>query len=89
VYAISILESLYAKDRVLQRFVIRPLEDFAGQSLRAGQATSAEAAGKSERAIMNQTKHRYLKTVPLSGSPAHARLAVEFAWGAQARFLKS
>jgi integrase len=35
---------------------------FAGHSLRAGLATSA-AAGKSERAIMNQTGHRGLTTV--------------------------
>ena len=39
------------------------IEDFAGHSLRAGLATSAAAAGKSERAIMNQTGHRSLKTV--------------------------
>ena len=31
---------------------------FAGHSLRSGLATSAAAAGKSERAIMNQTGHR-------------------------------
>jgi integrase len=37
--------------------------DFAGHSLRAGLATSAAAAGKSERAIMNQTGHRSLTTV--------------------------
>ncbi|MDQ2949518.1 MAG: tyrosine-type recombinase/integrase, partial [Acidobacteriota bacterium] len=36
---------------------------FAGHSLRAGLATSAAAAGKSERAIMNQTGHRNLNTV--------------------------
>ena len=39
------------------------VEDFAGHSLRAGFATSAAAAGKSERAIMNQTGHRSLGTV--------------------------
>jgi integrase len=39
------------------------VEDFAGHSLRAGLATSAAAAGKSERAIMNQTGHRSLATV--------------------------
>ncbi len=38
-------------------------EDFAGHSLRAGLATSAAAAGKSERAIMDQTGHRSLSTV--------------------------
>lgn len=37
--------------------------DFAGHSLRAGLATSAAAAGKSERAIMNQTGHRSVTTV--------------------------
>jgi integrase len=36
---------------------------FAGHSLRAGLATSAAAAGKSERAIMNQTGHRSVATV--------------------------
>jgi integrase len=36
---------------------------FAGHSLRAGLATSAAAAGKSERAIMGQTGHRSLNTV--------------------------
>jgi len=36
---------------------------FAGHSLRAGLATSAAAAGKSERAIMNQTGHRSVVTV--------------------------
>jgi integrase len=37
--------------------------DFAGHSLRAGLATSAAAAGKSERAIMRQTGHRSVTTV--------------------------
>jgi integrase len=36
---------------------------FAGHSLRAGLATSAAAAGKSERAIMLQTGHRSVTTV--------------------------
>jgi integrase len=36
---------------------------FGGHSLRAGLATSAAAAGKSERAIMNQTGHRSVVTV--------------------------
>jgi integrase len=36
---------------------------FAGHSLRAGLATAAAIAGKSERAIMNQTGHRSLATV--------------------------
>ena len=37
--------------------------EFAGHSLRAGLATSAAIAGKSERAIMNQTGHRSSATV--------------------------
>lgn len=36
---------------------------FAGHSLRSGLATSAAAAGKSERAIMNQTGHRSVTTL--------------------------
>jgi hypothetical protein len=36
---------------------------FAGHSPRAGLATSAAAAGKSERAIRNQTGHRSVSTV--------------------------
>lgn len=36
---------------------------FAGHSLRSGLATSAAAAGKSERAIMNQTGHRSVSTL--------------------------
>jgi site-specific recombinase XerD len=39
------------------------VEDFAGHSLRAGLATAAAAAGKSERAIMQQTGHRSVTTV--------------------------
>jgi site-specific recombinase XerD len=37
--------------------------EFAGHSLRAGLATSAAAAGKSERSIMRQTGHRSVSTV--------------------------
>lgn len=37
--------------------------EFAGHSLRAGLATAAAIAGKSERAIMNQTGHRSTATV--------------------------
>jgi integrase len=37
--------------------------EFAGHSLRAGLATAAAIAGKSERAIMNQTGHRSITTV--------------------------
>jgi integrase len=37
--------------------------EFAGHSLRSGLATAAAIAGKSERAIMNQTGHRSTATV--------------------------
>jgi site-specific recombinase XerD len=37
--------------------------EFAGHSLRAGLATSAAKAGKSERSIMSQTGHRSVTTV--------------------------
>jgi integrase len=36
---------------------------FAGHSLRSGLATSAAAAGASERSIMNQTGHRSVNMV--------------------------
>ncbi len=42
--------------------------DLAGHSLRAGFATSAAAAGKSERAIMKQTGH-----LPARGPQVHPR----------------
>ncbi len=48
--------------RYIQKLDVDPAA-FAGHSLRAGLATSAAAAGKSERAIMNQTGHRSLTTV--------------------------
>jgi integrase len=38
-------------------------KDFAGHSLRSGLATSAAAAGASERSIMNQTRHNSLVMV--------------------------
>jgi site-specific recombinase XerD len=38
-------------------------EEFAGHSLRAGLATAAAIAGKSERAIMNQTGHKSTATL--------------------------
>lgn len=38
-------------------------KEFAGHSLRAGLATSAAIAGKSERSIMNQTGHRSTATL--------------------------
>ena len=38
-------------------------KEFAGHSLRAGLATAAAIAGKSERAIMNQTGHRSTATL--------------------------
>jgi len=51
---------------VVKRYVkVAGLEEanFAGHSLRAGLATSAAAAGASERAIMNQTGHRNVQMV--------------------------
>ena len=36
---------------------------FAGHSLRSGLATAAAAGGASERAIMDQTRHRSVKQV--------------------------
>lgn len=51
---------------VVKRYVERLGYDpaqFAGHSLRAGLATSAAAAGKTERAIMNQTGHRSVTMV--------------------------
>ncbi len=51
---------------VVKRYVAKLGHDpaaFAGHSLRAGLATSAASAGKSERAIMNQTGHRSVTTV--------------------------
>ena len=51
---------------VVKRYVAQLGYDpaqFAGHSLRSGLATSAAAAGKSERAIMNQTGHRSVSTV--------------------------
>jgi integrase len=38
-------------------------DDYAGHSLRSGLATSAAAAGVSERAIMNQTGHKSVNMV--------------------------
>jgi len=38
-------------------------DQYAGHSLRSGLATSAAAAGKSERAIMDQTGHRSVTMV--------------------------
>ncbi len=52
--------------RVVQRTALRAGLgdlDLAGHSLRAGFATSAAAAGKSERAIMKQTGHK--KSLPM------------------------
>ncbi len=51
---------------VVKRYVEKLGHDpaqFAGHSLRSGLATSAAAAGKSERAIMNQTGHRSVTTL--------------------------
>ena len=57
-------------DRAVARIVQRTAmtagladRDLAGHSLRAGFATSAAAAGKSERAIMKQTGHKSLPMV--------------------------
>jgi integrase len=47
--------------RVVKRYADAaglPIADFSGHSLRAGLATSAAAAGASERAIMQQTGHK-------------------------------
>jgi site-specific recombinase XerD len=52
--------------RVVQRYAAAAGLDpcqYAGHSLRAGLATSAAAAGVSERAIMNQTGHRSAQMV--------------------------
>ena len=48
--------------RYVQKLGYDPAQ-FAGHSLRSGLATSAAAAGKSERAIMNQTGHRSVATL--------------------------
>ena len=40
-----------------------PAASFSGHSLRSGLATSAAEGGASERAIMEQTRHRSLKQV--------------------------
>jgi integrase len=48
--------------RSVEKLGYDPIQ-FSGHSLRAGLATSAAAAGKGERAIMNQTGHRNVTTV--------------------------
>ena len=51
---------------IVKRYVVAvglDATDFAGHSLRSGLATSAAAAGASERAIMRQTGHRSEKMV--------------------------
>jgi integrase len=53
--------SPYGVALVVKRYAVAAGFDgnkYAGHSLRAGLATSAAAAGVSERAIMNQTGHR-------------------------------
>lgn len=57
-------------DRAISRLVKKAIRgigkdpaDYSAHSLRAGLATSAAEAGKPERAIMDQTGHRSLKTV--------------------------
>jgi integrase len=47
---------------LLQRAGLDP-RSFAGHSLRSGLATAAAAGGASERAIMDQTRHRSVKQV--------------------------
>lgn len=69
--------------RIVKRSVARAGLDparFAGHSLRAGFATSAAAAGASERAIMDQTGHRSL--VVLRGYIREGSLFVGNAAGA-------
>jgi len=48
--------------KLAQRAGLDPAQ-YAGHSLRAGQATSAAIAGASERSIMNQTGHRSVQMV--------------------------
>lgn len=64
------LKSGRLSDRAVARIVKKAAEGigkdpakYSGHSLRAGLATAAAAAGKSERAIMNQTGHRSVETV--------------------------
>lgn len=55
---------------------------FAGQSLRAGMATSAAAGGAAERDIMQQTPHRSVEMVRRSireGELFHKGNAARFA----------
>ena len=49
--------------RTAQKAGLNNIEQYAGHSLRAGLATSAAAAGASERAIMAQTGHRSVMMV--------------------------
>jgi integrase len=52
--------------RVVKKLALRAGLDatkYAGHSLRAGHATSAAAAGASERSIMRQTGHRSVQMV--------------------------
>lgn len=64
------VENARLNDRAVARMVKRYAsaigldpQKVAGHSLRAGLATAAAKAGKSERAIMNQTGHRSVQTV--------------------------
>ncbi len=61
----QVVQAERLSDKAVVRAVKRGVERagidpdlYAGHSLRAGPATSAAAAGVSERAIMNQTGHR-------------------------------
>lgn len=40
------------------------LKNFAGHSLRSGLATAAAVGGASERAILDQTRHKIFQTRP-------------------------
>ena len=58
--------SIVAVADIVKRYVAAvglDATEFAGHSLRSGLATSAAAAGASERSIMNQTGHRSVNTV--------------------------
>ena len=52
--------------KIIKRLAMRtglPAASFSGHSLRSGLATSAAEGGATERAIMEQTRHRSLKQV--------------------------
>jgi integrase len=52
--------------KIIKRLAVRaglPAGSFSGHSLRSGLATAAAEGGATERAIMEQTRHRSLKQV--------------------------